>query len=134
LIPFWRRENRVSSGAWREEALHDAGLVGIGVPISHLLHRKRRSEVLAKDWIPTGNSDESVVEFEALRFQKDASTRLRSLRRGRRSEAATTLPASTTSFLCIRVDSWLNPTKNKRREGFHLPALAYYLTVPAKKI
>jgi hypothetical protein len=67
--PFWRRENHVTSGAWREEALHGAGLVGIGIPISHLLHRRRRGQVLEKDWIPTGNSDESVVEFEHLRLQ-----------------------------------------------------------------
>jgi hypothetical protein len=44
--PFWRRENHVTSGAWREEALPGARLVGIGVPISHLIFRERRGEVL----------------------------------------------------------------------------------------
>jgi len=43
-----RRLNHGSSGEWREEALHGAGLVGSGVSISHLIVRKRWGEVLEK--------------------------------------------------------------------------------------
>ena len=43
----------MSSGAWREEALPGAGLIGIGVSISHLLLRKRWGQVLEKESVPT---------------------------------------------------------------------------------
>jgi len=40
----------MSSGAWREQVLPGAGLIGIAISIfSHLLFRKRRGEVLEKD-------------------------------------------------------------------------------------
>jgi len=55
-----RRRTNASSGAWREEALHGAGLVGIGVSISHLLFRERWGEVLEKDWISTSTSNGSA--------------------------------------------------------------------------
>jgi hypothetical protein len=74
--PFGRRGDHVTSGAWREETLHDADLAGIGVPISHLIFRERRGEVLEKDWIPTGTWDESVVRFEHLRPPKTSAGRI----------------------------------------------------------
>jgi hypothetical protein len=48
LIPFGEGKTHVTSGALREEALLDAGLVGIGVPISHLIFREWPGEVREK--------------------------------------------------------------------------------------
>src|ERR1044072_6739005 len=58
--PCGRRRTHPSPGAWRKEAVPSVGIVGIGIPISHLLHRQRWGEVLGKYWIPTETSDGSA--------------------------------------------------------------------------